>query len=108
MNAITKAGLSSLINKKGLDYICGEKGCNLSGGEQQRISIARCLLKKSYIIMMDEPTSSLDDITADEIVDCVTKLEGVTKIFITHDNSENFLKKFDEVLELRDGRLCKN
>ncbi len=105
MEAVKKSGLKTLIENKGLLYNCGERGCNLSGGEQQRISIARCLLKKSEVLLMDEATSSLDITTADDIADCIVRLDGVLKIFITHNTDRQFLEKFDQILVLHDGRL---
>ena len=49
-----------VIREKGADYLCGENGSGLSGGEKQRISIARSLLKKSQVLLVDEATAALD------------------------------------------------
>ena len=58
--AIRLSGLSALISEKGEQYLCGENGSSLSGGEKQRISIARSLLRKSQILMTDEATAASD------------------------------------------------
>ncbi len=75
------------INKldKGFDTLVGENGTRLSGGEKQRISIARAFLRKSKIILLDEPTSSLDSETENKIQLALKKLtENKTAIVIAH------------------------
>ena len=70
---------------KGFDTLVGENGTRLSGGEKQRISIARAFLRKSKIILLDEPTSSLDSETEDKIQFALKKLtENKTTIVIAH------------------------
>tara|TARA_B100002051_G_scaffold27531_1_gene21486 strand:- start:36 stop:1772 length:1737 start_codon:yes stop_codon:yes gene_type:complete len=70
---------------KGFDTLVGENGTRLSGGEKQRISIARAFLRKSKIILLDEPTSSLDSETEDKIQLALKKLtENKTTIVIAH------------------------
>ena len=70
---------------KGFNTLVGENGIRLSGGEKQRISIARAFLRKSKIILLDEPTSSLDSETEDKIQIALKKLtENKTTIVIAH------------------------
>lgn len=70
---------------EGLETICGEKGQGLSEGQAQRIAIARALLRKGGILLMDEPTASLDSNTESILVDRLQKnLRGRTLILVTH------------------------
>ena len=107
-DAINKSGLRNLIDGKGRDYKCGENGSNLSGGEKQRISIARALIKESQIIFMDEATSALDNEVSHEIVNNVLDLENTTKVMITHRLEESVLKRFDEIIVLKNGLVVEN
>lgn len=105
---IKKSGLEQLINEKGKEYKCGENGSNLSGGEKQRISIARALIKKSQILLMDEATSALDNETSKAIIDNVLNFNDTTRIMITHKLEESTLKKFDEIIVLKNGQIVEN
>ena len=102
---IIKSGLDALINEKGLNYKCGENGCNLSGGEKQRIAIARGLIKKSQIMFLDEITSALDNETSNTITNNVLQLNDITKIMITHRLEESVLRNFDKIIVMKNGRI---
>ncbi len=101
--AIDYSGLRNLINEKGLDYKCGEGGSRLSGGERQRISIARAILKNMEILLMDEATSSLDNQTAREVEDAILSLNDITRVVVTHKYSAGILRKYDEIIVLKEG-----
>ncbi|MCR5847952.1 MAG: ABC transporter ATP-binding protein/permease [Lachnospiraceae bacterium] len=103
--AITRARLDGFIKEKGDDYLCGENGKGLSGGEKQRISIARSLLKKSKVLLADEATSALDADTAFQVSADILNLTGILRIVITHSLDENLLGRYDEILVLKDGRI---
>ena len=103
--AIYRARLDGFIKEKGEDYLCGENGKDLSGGEKQRISIARSLLKKSKVLLADEATSSLDASTAFQVTDDILNLSGILRIVITHSLDEILLRRYDEILVLKDGRI---
>lgn len=104
-DVIKKSCLDKLLIEKGNDYKCGENGCNLSGGERQRISIARALLKKSNIILMDEVTSALDTDTSYRVMQNILDLKDITKVIITHNLDKNILKQFDEIIVISDGYI---
>ena len=89
--ALTLSGLNEFIDRRGTDALCGENGCHLSGGEKQRISIARSLLRKSSVLLMDEATAALDTQTAFRVISSILDLEGLTRIVVTHALDESLL-----------------
>ena len=107
-DVIVKSGLKDLINEKGRDYRCGENGCNLSGGEKQRISIARALINKSQLLLLDEATSALDNETSTVITNNLLEIANTTKIMITHRLDEEILNKFDEIIVMKNGKIVES
>lgn len=103
--AVMQAGLCELVEQKGMDYDCGENGSGLSGGERQRISVARCLLKGSSVMLVDEATAALDAKTAVAITNSILEIENMTKIIVTHRLEESILKKYDKIFVLQNGGL---
>ena len=103
--AITKAHLKELIKERGTDYLCGENGRGLSGGEKQRISIARSLLKESSILIADEATSALDAQTSYEVINEILELDSMTRIVVTHSLEEALLRRYDEIVVIKDGTI---
>jgi len=75
-DALNKASCQNLLQRaeKGLDTMIGEGGLKLSGGEKQRLSIARALLRKPKLLLFDEATSALDSLTEEEITDTIREI----------------------------------
>lgn len=105
---IRLSGLEELIRERGTDYLCGENGSGLSGGEKQRISIARSLLRKSSVLLVDEATAALDAKTSTQVSSAILDLEGLTRIVITHTLEESLLKRYDCILTLKNGTIEEN
>lgn len=104
--ALERSGLSEFIEKRGEDFVCGENGANLSGGERQRISIARALLRKSPILLVDEATAALDAATARAVSFSILNLVGMTRIVVTHCLEEAILRRYDKILVMKNGTIC--
>lgn len=104
--ALERSGLSEFIEKRGEDFVCGENGANLSGGERQRISIARALLRKSPILLVDEATAALDVATARAVSFSILNLVGMTRIVVTHRLEEAILRHYDKILVMKNGTIC--
>ena len=101
IDSLNKADLNILIDKlpNGVNSIVGEKGIKISGGEKQRISIARAIYKESEIIIFDESTNALDLETEKKIMNTIIKFKNIkTVIFVTH--KTNFISIFNRKLSL--------
>lgn len=106
--AIKDAGLENFLINLGSDVKCtlGENGNIISGGEKQRISIARALIKHTQMLLLDEATSSLDNVTAYNIENTILSIENVTAVLITHKLTEELLNKYDYIIFLDKGKIC--
>ena len=98
-------GLSAEFEAGRAYAVVGASGSGLSGGEKQRISIARSLLKKSSVLLADEATAALDAETAHQVTSDLLDLSGVTRIIVTHTLSEALLRRCDGILVLKNGRI---
>ena len=101
INSIEKSNLTEFVNQlpEGINTIIGEKSSKISGGQSQRIGLARALIKKPSILILDEATNSLDTVTENTILDTLKSLKKeLTIILISHD--DNSLKICDEIFDL--------
>jgi ABC-type transport system involved in Fe-S cluster assembly fused permease/ATPase subunit len=106
LRAARAAQLEWLIDAlpHGLDTTVGERGMQLSGGERQRIGIARALLRRPGLYVLDEPTSMLDSKTERDILNALRSLaEGATMIVIAHRLST--IVDADQILVLDEGQV---
>ena len=102
---IEKSGLKNLSLEKGLDYPCGENGAAFSGGERQRINIARSLLRKTPILLADEITAALDKENSYLVLDSLLSLENITEILVLHDLDSRILNRVDRICVLKEGEI---
>ena len=121
LNAYENIAIAEMINnrkpnKDNITEICDQLGVSglltkypaeLSGGEQQRIAIARAVSTNAKIILCDEPTGNLDEENSERIIDYIidiTKARHLTTIIVTHD--KDIAGKADKIINLRDGRIA--
>ena len=108
--AVQQSGLESYIleNELGLQALCGENGSNLSGGERQRLSIARALIRKTPILLLDEVTSSLDNKVTTEIENSILEIQDLTVLVVTHKLNKSMLKKYNRILFMKNGVIVED
>ena len=102
-----KVRAKELLDKVGLSDRMGHRPSELSGGEQQRVAIARSLMNEPKIVLADEPTGNLDSATEEEIIELLKQLHEdrqLTLLVATHD--EEVAKGAQRVVCLKDGKLC--
>lgn len=99
-NAIKLAGLYELVNEKGLDYQIGQSGNNLSGGQIQRVEIARAILARRQILLADEATSALDNDLSLQIHQTLLKNPDFAVIEVAHKISAQEKAMFDRIIKL--------
>jgi len=107
IEACKKANIYEFVQKqeKGLDAMVGNRGLKLSGGEKQRLSIARVLLKDPVLFIFDEATASLDSISESKIQEAINPIiESRTSILIAHRLST--ILAADEILVIKDGVIA--
>jgi len=104
-NAARQAQLLPFIEnlEKKWDTVVGERGLKLSGGEKQRIAIARCLLKNAPIVVLDEATSALDNRTEREVQQALDTFKGRTMLVVAHRLST--IRYAQQILVLSKGRV---
>lgn len=106
LKAARISGVLDFVNKnpKGFDMSVGEKGARLSGGQRQSISIARAILLDSPVVILDEPSNSMDNASEKKLIENIDSyLEGKTTLLVTHKTS--MLKLVDRLIVLEDGHI---
>ncbi|MCD8160645.1 MAG: ABC transporter ATP-binding protein/permease [Clostridiales bacterium] len=103
--ALRMANLTGLVADRGEGCLCGEGGAGLSGGEKQRIAIARSLLRRAAVLLVDEATAALDAETAYQVSSDLLNLLGVTRIVVTHTLEKALLVRYDQILVMKDGAV---
>jgi putative ABC transport system ATP-binding protein len=107
MNGTAKARALDALSRVGLEAKAQRLPSQLSGGEQERVAIARAIVNKPALILADEPTGNLDTKTGNKVLDMLEGLhaEGHTIVMVTH--SEENAKKAGRTIEIRDGEVVK-
>jgi len=103
-NKEAKERASDLLNKMGLSERVEHRPAELSGGEQQRVAIARGLANRPRLILADEPTGNLDEKTGNEVMDILLTLsreEGISALIATHNNE--LADRMDRTVTLKEG-----
>lgn len=97
-----------LLERVGIKHRADHKGVHLSGGEQQRVAVARALINDPALVLADEPTGSLDSRSSAEVMDLLEALhrEGRTIVFVTHDL--RLARHARRLVELRDGSVVRD
>ena len=98
-NLLSSLNLTDLAKRVG-DEPLGDFGDKISGGERQRISLARALRNKAKILIFDEPTTGLDPENAQMINEFIFFQKNITRIVISHDWSDEYLERFDDVIKI--------
>jgi putative ABC transport system ATP-binding protein len=101
--------VEQILARVGLSHRLKHRPEDLSGGEQQRVAVARALITRPLLVLADEPTAHLDAETGREIIDLMHRLneeEGTTFLFATHDPA--LLKQTTRILRLQGGRIMES
>src|SRR5258708_23389205 len=105
--AARDAGMADFVEQlpDGYDTILAERGASLSGGQRQRVAIARALVRRSPILLLDEPTTGLDAATQRGILEALQNLmDRTTTLLVTHQMS--LVREADEIIVLEHGRIA--
>jgi ATP-binding cassette subfamily B protein len=109
LDALEKSAAGSLLSRadKGIDTLIGEGGVKVSGGEKQRLSIARALLRRPSLLIFDEATSSLDSLTEEEITKTIRDVsEGASRITVLIAHRLSTIMHADRIYVLEKGSIA--
>jgi len=107
ISSIKEVSLENFVLSKGLNSIVAEEVFEVSGGEKQRICLARAILKKPAILLLDEVTASLDLKTTYEIEKLILSFQGKTILYICHKASKALIESFDYIISFDNGKNIK-
>jgi putative ABC transport system ATP-binding protein len=107
VNGTARSAAIEALSRVGLDSKSGRLPSQLSGGEQERVAIARAIVNKPPLILADEPTGNLDTKTGDKVLDMLEGLhaEGRTIVMVTH--SRENAERAERIIEIRDGEVVR-
>ncbi|MGY3779607.1 ABC transporter ATP-binding protein [Isobaculum melis] len=105
--ALANSGAHQFIAEQaeGIDSMVGENGAKLSGGQRQRLAVARALIQKTPVLIIDEGTSAIDKKTAYDIESKLFNIKDLTLITITHQTNADLLKEYDEIIYMEHGNI---
>ncbi len=106
LKVLNMTGAAEFVRKipTGLDYVIAEGGIGLSGGQRQSLLLARTLLRNPYIVLLDEPTASLDDVTEKHLLKSLSSwMKGKTMIVATHKMS--IVNMVDRIIVIDNGQI---
>ena len=106
INGNDKKKCEELIKKFGIEYLKNKRAKGFSGGEQQKLALARFMMKKYDLVIFDEPTSAMDEksqANAERII--MEYAKGKTLVIITHDKSQ-ISKIADKTIFMNNGKIC--
>ena len=102
--ALEHSGLLEKVLAIGLNYQVGEYGCRLSGGQRQKVALGRVLLKNPSLLMLDEPTASLDELSQNAVIQAIDNAAvGRTVMAVSH--RLELFRSFDRVLRIDNGTI---
>jgi ABC-type bacteriocin/lantibiotic exporter with double-glycine peptidase domain len=106
-SCLNEVGLQNFASDDGLELQIGERGGRLSGGQRQRLAIARLLYSQKSVLILDEPTASLDKQAEQAVIQCIQTIKN-SKTIIVVSHSEALLKECEYLYEVRNGKVAKS
>jgi len=109
-DSLSKDSVEELLSRVGLKGYASRNVANLSGGEAQRVSVARTLANSPLVLLLDEPTSALDETSKREVeasIQTIVRDQGLTCVLVTHDTAQA-ARLAERALVLESGRVIRN